>query len=356
MNNLRTLELDKRQQAMLEAMGIRQWINPENEQKTAAGHTEYAQAAPKIIANKPLKIARSAATSADHAHAADLAEAADATQTLDTDFHKSATQTVPLAQHGSSGSSASPTLRTRPTPPAHAHPAQAAPTTAAILLQPLPEGITQMDWAALQTAVSSCQACSLCATRTQTVFGAGAAVADKVESAGAAEGATLAPQVDWLIVGEAPGENEDLQGEPFVGQAGKLLDNMLRSLTVNGQRLGRQHNVFITNALKCRPPANRNPSADEMALCQPYLQRQIALLQPKIILAMGRFAMQALLGSSEPLGKLRGRLHILPNGICAAPVVVTYHPAYLLRNLPDKAKAWQDLLLAVAALEAAQKP
>ena len=323
MKDLRTLELDKRQQAMLEAMGIRQWTHPEIEQKTAANHAEYAQAAPKIIADKSTRIVHSPAAAAP---------------TPESGFDKPSTRPTQFAP------STSPTRS--------AAPAQDAPATAAIALAPLPEGIAHMDWTALQTAVSSCQACSLCATRTQTVFGVGAAVVDGIAEADAA---AQAPQVDWLIVGEAPGENEDLQGEPFVGQAGKLLDNMLRSLTVNGQRLGRQHNVFITNALKCRPPANRNPSTDEMALCQPYLQRQIALLQPKIILAMGRFAMQALLGSTEPLGKLRGRLHTLPNSICAAPVVVTYHPAYLLRNLPDKAKAWQDLLLAVAALEAAPK-
>ena len=338
MNDMRTLELDQRQQAMLEAMGIRQWTNPEIEQKTAAGHIEYAQAAPKIIANKPTRTPHSVAASADSAdgaHTTEMAKTVAASKTLDSGLDKPPMRPAQLAQSS------------------QPHPAQAEAATPALPLQPLPEGIAHMDWAALQTAVSSCQACSLCATRTQTVFGVGAAVADGIAGVNAA---AQAPQVDWLIVGEAPGENEDLQGEPFVGQAGKLLDNMLRSLTVNGQRLGRQHNVFITNALKCRPPANRNPSADEMALCQPYLQRQIALLQPKIILAMGRFAMQALLGSSEPLGKLRGRLHTLPNGICAAPVVVTYHPAYLLRNLPDKAKAWQDLLLAVATLEAAPKP
>jgi uracil-DNA glycosylase len=122
-------------------------------------------------------------------------------------------------------------------------------------------------------------------------------------------------------------------------------------MVVNGQPLGRTSNVFIANVLKCRPGANRNPSPEELAMCQPYLQRQIALLQPKIILAMGRFAVQALLGSTEPLGKLRGRVHTLVDGSLQTPVIVTYHPAYLLRNLPDKAKAWADLLLAMETLE-----
>ncbi|HET6828191.1 MAG TPA: uracil-DNA glycosylase, partial [Ramlibacter sp.] len=144
-------------------------------------------------------------------------------------------------------------------------------------------------------------------------------------------------QADWLVIGEAPGENEDIQGEPFVGQAGKLLDNMLAALS-----LARGRGVYIANVLKCRPPGNRNPEPDEVAQCEPFLRRQVELLQPRIILAMGRFAVQSLLSTTEPIGKLRGRVHSY-NGV---PVVVTYHPAYLLRNLPDKAKAWADLCLA----------
>ncbi|MEO7391809.1 MAG: uracil-DNA glycosylase [Ramlibacter sp.] len=180
-------------------------------------------------------------------------------------------------------------------------------------------GIELMEWDALEQTVAECRACKLCAGRRNTVFGAG----DR--------------QADWLIVGEAPGENEDLQGEPFVGQAGKLLDNMLKALG-----LDRRNKVFIANVLKCRPPGNRNPEPEEVAQCEPFLRRQVQLLQPKIILAMGRFAVQTLLGSSEPIGKLRGRGHLY-HGV---PVVVTYHPAYLLRNLPDKSKAWADLCLA----------
>jgi DNA polymerase len=146
------------------------------------------------------------------------------------------------------------------------------------------------------------------------------------------------------VVGEAPGENEDLQGEPFVGQAGKLLDNMLRALGLN-----RRDSVYIANVLKCRPPGNRNPEPDEVAQCEPFLRRQVALLQPRIILAMGRFAVQAILQTTEPIGKLRGRVH----EYAGVPVVVTYHPAYLLRNLPDKAKAWSDLCLAQSLVSAA---
>jgi len=186
-------------------------------------------------------------------------------------------------------------------------------------------GIELMEWDALEQAVASCRACQLCNGRRNTVFGVG----DR--------------QADWLIVGEAPGENEDLQGEPFVGQAGKLLDNMLKALG-----LDRHHKVYIANVLKCRPPGNRNPEPQEVAQCEPFLRRQVELLRPKIILAMGRFAVQSLLGSADPIGKLRGRAH----QYMGVPVVVTYHPAYLLRNLPDKAKAWADLCLAQEVMRA----
>ncbi|NJS35382.1 MAG: uracil-DNA glycosylase [Brachymonas sp.] len=196
-----------------------------------------------------------------------------------------------------------------------------------------------MDWPSLQSAVQSCQACALCESRKNTVFGVGQAPAQETE----------APQVDWLIVGEAPGENEDLQGEPFVGQAGKLLDNMLAAMKIGeaGAGLSRSKGVYIANVLKCRPPTNRNPSPDEVAMCEPYLARQIELLRPKIILAMGKFAISSLTGSNDPVGKLRGRIHNLQHASYQAPVIVTYHPAYLLRNLPDKAKAWADLILAM---------
>jgi uracil-DNA glycosylase len=213
----------------------------------------------------------------------------------------------------------------------------------AVSLAPQPSDIAQMDWPALQSAVASCQACGLCQSRKNTVFGVGQPPAD----------AAQAPQVDWLIVGEAPGENEDLQGEPFVGQAGKLLDNMLAAMKVRTSEdskatgLSRHSGAYIANVIKCRPPANRNPSPDEVAMCEPYLARQIELLRPKIILAMGKFAIQSLTGSNEAVGKLRGRVHTLKHASYQAPVIVTYHPAYLLRNLPDKAKAWADLLLAM---------
>ncbi len=185
-----------------------------------------------------------------------------------------------------------------------------------------------LDWPALRVAVAACTACKLCETRRQTVFGVGNA------------------RAHWMIVGEAPGEQEDRQGEPFVGKSGQLLDNMLRavSLTRGEAEPGRQ--AYIANTLKCRPPGNRNPLPEELAKCEAFLIRQVELVQPKIILAMGAFAVQSLLRSTEPVGKLRGRVHRYQG----VPLIVTYHPAYLLRNLVDKAKAWDDLCLAAETL------
>jgi DNA polymerase len=144
-------------------------------------------------------------------------------------------------------------------------------------------------------------------------------------------------RADWLLVGEAPGAEEDRLGDPFVGQAGKLLDNMLAAIG-----LARDDNVYICNVLKCRPPGNRNPEPDEVAKCTPFLLRQIELIEPRLIVAMGRFAAQTLLNTDASIASLRGRVH----QYAARPLIVTYHPAYLLRNLPDKAKAWEDLVFA----------
>jgi uracil-DNA glycosylase len=179
--------------------------------------------------------------------------------------------------------------------------------------------IRGMDWRELKLAVPACTACGLHKGRTQTVFGVG----DE--------------NADWLLVGEAPGAEEDRLGEPFVGQAGRLLDNMLAALD-----LMRGRNVYIANVLKCRPPANRNPAPEEIAQCAPHLLRQIALIKPKLILAMGRFAVQTLLNTEASISSLRGRVH----RYAGVPLVVTYHPAYLLRSLPEKAKAWEDLVFA----------
>ena len=187
--------------------------------------------------------------------------------------------------------------------------------------------VAQLDMTALREHVLACEACGLCAGRKNAVFGTGSQTAS------------------WLVVGEAPGEQEDRQGLPFVGRSGQLLDAMLASVGRS-----REQNVYIANVIKCRPPGNRNPKPEEIAACRPYLMRQIALLNPERILVVGRFAAQTLLNTDAPLGSLRGRMHTLKTEAGREiPVVVSYHPAYLLRSPHEKAKAWADLQLAVSA-------
>jgi DNA polymerase len=184
---------------------------------------------------------------------------------------------------------------------------------------PAPPSDPASKWIELKNLVSGCTQCGLHKTRTQTVFGVGD------------------PNADWMLIGEAPGAEEDRLGDPFVGQAGKLLDNMLAAID-----LSRTRKVYIANVLKCRPPGNRNPEPEEVAKCSPHLLQQIELVKPKLILAMGRFAAQTLLATDASVANLRGKVH----RYAGVPLIVTYHPAYLLRNLPDKAKAWEDLLFA----------
>jgi uracil-DNA glycosylase len=179
------------------------------------------------------------------------------------------------------------------------------------------EAVAAMDWEALGRAVAACRACGLCETRTQTVFGVGNR------------------QARLLVIGEAPGADEDREGEPFVGRAGQLLNRMLGAIGLPRQQ------VYIANILKCRPPGNRDPRPAEASSCQPYLMRQIELIAPRIILAVGRISAQTLLGTDLPLGRLRGRW--LELGPQAIPLRVTYHPAYLLRSPDQKASAWEDL-------------
>ena len=178
-----------------------------------------------------------------------------------------------------------------------------------------------VNWAQLREQVSVCKKCPLHQGRTQTVFGSGS------ESA------------DWMIIGEAPGAEEDLQGEPFVGRAGKLLTSMLQAMGLDRKQ------VFIANILKCRPPNNRDPAPDEVACCEDYLKQQIAMVRPKIILAVGRIAAQNLLKIDTPIGKMRGQRYQYAG--LNIPVIVTYHPAYLLRSPREKRKAWQDLQAAM---------
>jgi DNA polymerase len=184
-----------------------------------------------------------------------------------------------------------------------------------------PDGELAARWEALRQEVLHCTRCPLHRTRTQGVFGVGPT------------------RADWLVIGEAPGAEEDRRGEPFVGAAGQLLDAMLRAIG-----LDRHSNVYIANVLKSRPPNNRDPLPEEVEACLPYLGRQIALLRPKIMLAVGRIAAQTLLGTTAPLARLRGQVHRF--GEFNTPLVVTYHPAYLLRTPGDKRKAWEDLKFA----------
>ncbi|MDF3943791.1 uracil-DNA glycosylase [Achromobacter denitrificans] len=205
----------------------------------------------------------------------------------------------------------------RPAPKAEAEAPEAAPI-------PVAEAIRNSNLDEMRAQVVACAACGLCKGRRNAVFGHGG------------------QPTRWLVVGEAPGEQEDRQGQPFVGRSGQLLDAMLSAVSMS-----RERDVFITNVIKCRPPGNRNPKPEEIAACSPYLMRQIALLKPERILVLGRFAAQTLLGTDATIGSLRGRIHHLKTDEGRQiPVVVSYHPAYLLRSPGEKARAWQDLKLA----------
>jgi DNA polymerase len=207
-----------------------------------------------------------------------------------------------------------------PEPAAPAAPVTVTPALAQPALTPTTNApvAAPADWDALQAAVASCRKCRLCETRTRTVFGVGP------------RGAPL------MVVGEGPGADEDAQGEPFVGRAGKLLDEMLRAIGRS-----RRDNTFIANVVKCRPPGNREPAEDEAESCRPYLEQQLRSVRPKLIVALGRVAAQRLLVTDTPIGKMRGQTYSW--GPDATPLMVTYHPAYLLRNPGDKAKSWEDL-------------
>jgi DNA polymerase len=210
------------------------------------------------------------------------------------------------------------------TPPATASVVATAPAARDRPVSRYERGPLATDWVGLRAQVAGCTACDqLCKTRTQTVFGVGNT------------------QAEWLVIGEAPGAEEDRQGEPFVGRAGQLLNAMLLAIGLP------RETVFIANVLKCRPPGNRDPRPEEVSNCLPFLSRQIALLKPKIMLAVGRIAAQNLLATDAPLARLRGKLHRF--GEADTPLVITYHPAYLLRTPADKRKAWEDLKFARAS-------
>ena len=270
-------ELDDRQRAMLAEMGVRVWM-PKSKPQAAA----LAEDAVQTSASAPVTAPASSAVA------------------------------TPVS---APASAAAPVRSTTPPPK--------MVTVPVVDISALPEGIAQMDWAALQTAVSSCTGCGLSQGRQQAIPGEGPATAD------------------WMVVGDAPGEDEDKAGASFAGPAGQLLDNMLKALSLT------RADVYITHALKCRTPVGRSASQVEVSHCASYLARQVALVRPKVILAMGRTAALALLQSTEPLGKLRAEVQ----SFLGVPVVVTYPPAYLLRNQADKAKAWADLCLAASLVQ-----
>ena len=207
----------------------------------------------------------------------------------------------------------------QPTPP------PSVPATQPVAPEPI--AVDSLNWAEMEAGIRACRACGLCQQRKQAVPGVGD------ERAG------------WMFIGEGPGAEEDARGEPFVGQAGRLLDAMLASIG-----LQRGEDVYIANAVKCRPPGNRTPENAEMAACFPYLKRQIALIRPRLIVLLGRAAVNAVLGQEGSLSGLRGKPLTYRDGSLEIPVLATYHPAYLLRNLPDKAKAWEDLCRARAMM------
>lgn len=203
-------------------------------------------------------------------------------------------------------------------------PAIAQESLDSALAQQRERTIAQLSWEDLAREAGNCQACALCKSRKKVVFSAGESTAK------------------WMIIGEAPGEQEDKQGLPFVGPAGQLLDRMLAHVSLSRKPDDQLEPVYIANVLKCRPPHNRNPEGEEIRMCEPFLKRQIELIQPKVLLLLGRFAVHSLLQTSEAIGRLRGQVHDYKQ----IPTIVTYHPAYLLRNPIDKRKTWEDLCLA----------
>lgn len=290
-----SLDLDERQRAMLQEMGVRVWL-PES-----------------------------------------VADAAIVAEIAGSEVHTSVAVAIENIAIEAINTRATTSKASEPRVPDQRAPAPAAPAG-------LPDGIAGMDWPALAQSVASCQACPLCTGRRSPVFGGADADAPR--------------QADWLVVGEPPDEAEERLGAPFADQAGQLLDNMLKALGVSrrGGDTGRASAAYVTNVVKCRPAVVRNPEPQELAACENYLRREVALVQPKVILALGRFAAQTLLqGSlsevaSIPLGKLRGQIYRY-QGI---PVVVSYHPTYLLRTQQDKARAWADLCLALDVMHRAE--
>ena len=299
-------DLDDRQRAMLAEMGVRVWW------------PQRSDAAPIAVAGDAPAVAAYASVTTPAPGVSGAAGAASSVRPAPP-----AVPAVPVTR----------SVKREPVAPVTA-PVQAQGQVFA----PMPEGLSSMGWAELHTTVKACQSCALCAARQTPILGSDQGTAR------------------WMVVGDLPSETDDQQGQPFTGPEGVLLDNMLKAVGVRRQgSLGNANatasadapEACLTHAVKCRPLNGRNPETVELATCAGYLSRQIALAQPRVILAMGRFAIQSLLGSTEPMGKLRGRLHDFQG----VPVVVTYPPSSLLRNPADKAKAWADLVLALSVAQ-----
>jgi DNA polymerase len=303
-------DLDDRQRAMLAEMGVRVWWpqRSDAEPQAVAGDAPTVAAVSAVPATG-VSVAAGAASPASYA--------------------LPATPTVPVH---------APATRSATREPVAPVPAQLQVHVQAQgqVFASLPESLSSMGWSELETAVKACQSCGLCAARQTPILGTGQGTAR------------------WMVVGDLPTETDEQQDQPFTGPEGVLLDNMLKAVGVRRQgspgpadASADSPEACLTHAVKCRPLNGRNPETAELATCAGYLSRQVALAQPRVILAMGRFAIQSLLGSTEPMGKLRGRLHDFQG----VPVVVTYPPSSLLRNPADKAKAWADLVLALSVAQ-----
>jgi len=303
-------DLDDRQRAMLAEMGVRVWWPQRSDAEPQA-----------VVGDTPTVAAVSAVPATGVSVAAGAASLARSAPP--------ATPAVPVH---------APSTRSATREPVAPVPAlvQVQVQAQGQVFAPLPEGVSSMGWSELNTAVKACQSCGLCAARQTPILGTGQGTAR------------------WMVVGDLPSETDEQQGQPFTGPEGVLLDNMLKAVGVRRQgspgpadASADTPEACLTHAVKCRPLNGRNPETAELATCAGYLSRQVALAQPRVILAMGRFAIQSLLGSTEPMGKLRGRLHDFQG----VPVVVTYPPSSLLRNPADKAKAWADLVLALSVVQ-----
>ncbi|HTK01598.1 MAG TPA: uracil-DNA glycosylase family protein [Bordetella sp.] len=333
--------LNALQRAWLREIGMEKvWLRQETPQPDPAGETAGARAGAgpraEAVRSQARAVARETAPglvpgSAPGSGSASQPSAASSESTASPLSAMSAAALAPGPQAPSNSPASGQDAEVKP-PSALPRPAKPSTPTArtskdlAPPSQPAPtaEALAMLDLATLRERVIECTACGLCRGRRQAVFGMGP------------------EQARWLVVGEAPGEQEDRQGLPFVGRSGQLLDAMLAAVGMS-----RERDVYIANVIKCRPPGNRNPKPEEIAACRPYLMRQIALLKPERILVLGRFAAQTLLETDAAIGSLRGRVHTLQTDAGQIPMVVSYHPAYLLRSPGEKARAWQDLQLAI---------